>query len=176
MDATNDVGTGEELPASEQFLAAAEPDAPLIADLTRGNNSVTVDLVPGLDNGEPIDSYEVTCTSSDGGDPVTVDDSVESILVENLSNGTTYTCAATATNVMGTSVWSDDSAPFMAGTVPDAPTVTGVTRGNNSVAVAFTPGFDGSIEVRIFTATCTSSDGGTTASTAVRRRRSRSTT
>ena len=123
---------------------------------------MTVDLVPGLDNGEPIDSYEVTCTSSDGGDPVTVDDSVESILVENLSNGYTYTCAATATNVMGTSVWSDDSAPFVAGTVPDAPTVTGVTRGNNSVAVAFTPGFDGSIEVRIFTATCTSSDGGTT--------------
>ena len=63
---------------------------------------------------------------------------------------------------MGTSVWSDDSAPFVAGTVPDAPTVTGVTRGNNSVAVAFTPGFDGSIAVRIFTATCTSSDGGTT--------------
>jgi hypothetical protein len=162
VNATNDVGTGADSSASDQFLAAAEPDAPRIAHLTRGNDSVTVDLVPGLDNGEEITSYEITCASSDGGDTVVTDDSSTSILVSALTNGKTYTCSATATNVMGTSVASSDSAPFVAGTVPDAPTVTSVTRGSNAVTVAFGAPWDGAIAIRTYTATCGSSDGGTT--------------
>jgi titin len=163
VDATNDIGTSPESDASDQFLAAAEPDAPVIGHLTRGDNSVTVQLVEPNDNGEPIDFYEVTCTSSDGGDPVTVDDPGLTIDIEGLTNSYTYTCAATATNVMGTSVASADSAPFVAGQRPDAPTITSIHRGNNSVAVTFDAPWDGSVAIRVYTVECDSSDGGTTA-------------
>ena len=126
-----------------------------------GNNSVTITLVAPADNGEPISNYEATCTSSDGGDTVVGDDPSTTIEVDGLTNGSTYTCAATATNVMGTSVPTPDSASFVAGQVPDAPVVTGVTRGVNVVTVAFTTPWDGSNTIRSYTATCTSSDGGT---------------
>ena len=162
VDATNAVGTSEESSASDQFLAAAEPNAPLIAHLHLGDNSVTITVVAPADNGESIDTYEATCTSSDGGDTVVTDNPSTTIEVDGLSNGYTYTCAVTATNVMGTSAPTADSAWFVAGQVPDAPVVTGVTRGVNVVAVAFTAPWDGSNTIRSYTATCTSIDGGTT--------------
>jgi titin len=164
VNATNDVGTGPDSDPSDQFLAAAEPDAPIIGHLTRGDNSVTVQLVEPNDNGEAISSYEIDCTSSDGGDEVIVDDTPLTIEVDGLSNGNTYTCNATATNVMGTSVASADSAPFVAGQRPDAPVITSITRGNNSVDVGFDAPWDGSIAIRVYTVSCVSSDGGTTAS------------
>ena len=49
--------------------------------------------------------------------------------------------------------------------VPDAPTITSVTRGNAQISVAFTPGGNGGFPVLTFEATCTSSDGGVTGST-----------
>src|SRR6185312_11365166 len=116
------------------------------------------------DNGEPIDTYEATCTSSDGGDTIVTDDAGTTIEVDGLSNGYTYTCAVTATNVMGTSVPTADSAWFVAGQVPDAPVVTSVTRGVNVVTVAFDSPWDGANTIRSYTATCTSIDGGTTRS------------
>jgi titin len=161
--ATNDVGDSPASDASDQFLAAAEPDAPHIAHLALGDNSVTVTVNAPADNGEPIDNYEVTCTSDD--DQIVGDDATTTILVEGLTNGSTYTCAVTATNVMGTSDPSADSAPFIAATYPDVPTLTGVTRGNNSGIVAFDDApWDGSAEIHSFTVTCVSSDGGTTRS------------
>ena len=162
VDATNAVGTSAESSASDQFLAAAEPDAPLIAHMLLGNNSVTITVVAPADNGEAISNYEATCTSSDGGDTIVADDPSTTIEVDGLTNGNTYTCAVTATNVMGTSAPTADSASFVAGQVPDAPVVTGVTRGVNVVTVAFTTPWDGSIAIRSYTVTCTSSDGGTT--------------
>jgi titin len=162
VDATNDVGTSVESDSSDQFLAAAEPDAPRITHMTRGNNSITVDLLPGNDNGEPVTNYEVNCVSSDGGDPQVADDVVTELTVSNLTNSNTYTCNATATNDMGTSLPSADSAPFIAAQVPDAPVITGVTRGSNSASVAFTTPWNGGIPITYYSVTCESSDGGTT--------------
>jgi titin len=162
VDATNAVGTSDESSASDQFLAAAAPDAPHIAHMQLGNNSVAITVVAPADNGEAITTYEATCTSSNGGDTIVSDDPSTTIEVDGLTNGSTYTCAVTATNVMGTSAPTPDSASFVAGQVPDAPVVTGVTRGVNVVTVAFTVPWDGSIAIRSYTATCTSSDGGTT--------------
>ena len=162
VDATNDVGTSPESSASDQFLAAAQPDAPHIVRMALGDNSVTLTLAAPADNGEPISNYEATCTSNDGGDTVITDDADTSITAEGLTNGSTYTCNVTATNVMGTSDPSADSAPFVAATYPDAPTVTGLTRGANTATVAFSAPWNGSAVIRSYTATCASSDGGTT--------------
>ena len=161
VDATNDVGTSAESSASDLFLAAAEPDAPTIAHLHLGSNSVTVTVVAPADNGEEITGYEATCTSSDGGDTVVSDDPSTVIEVDGLSNGNTYTCAVTAANEMGTSAPTADSASFVAGTYPDAPQVTGITRGTNVVSVAFTTPWDGSSAIRTYMVTCSSVDGGT---------------
>ena len=69
-----------------------------------------------------------------------------------------------ATNAIGDSAASTASAAFVAATTPDAPTITGVTRGDNSAIVAITANGDGADPITGYTVTCTSSDGGTTQS------------
>src|SRR5260221_12768908 len=49
-------------------------------------------------------------------------------------------------------------------TVPDAPTITGITIGQNTVSVDFDANADGGAAITGFTVTCDSSDGGTTRS------------
>ena len=49
-------------------------------------------------------------------------------------------------------------------TVPDAPSITGITIGRNTVMVDFSPNDDGGDPITGYTVTCTSSDGGATAS------------
>ena len=145
-------------------LASGEtvPDAPTITGVTIGHNAVDVELSPNGDGGDPITEYTVTCTSSDGGTTRTGTDASTTVSVTALSNGNTYNCTAVATNGIGDSDPSDASDDFLAITVPDAPTITGVTLGNNSAIVAFTPNGDGGDDIAFYKVTCTSSTGGTT--------------
>src|SRR5204863_1800706 len=83
------------------------------------------------------------------------------VTVSSLTNGKTYTCTVTATNAVGTSSASPPSAPVIPAAVPDPPTITSVTRGNASISVAFTPGSDNGNAILLFTASCTSNNGGT---------------
>ncbi|HWS46375.1 MAG TPA: fibronectin type III domain-containing protein [Acidimicrobiia bacterium] len=161
VDATNDQGTSPESSTSDQFLAAAEPDAPVISRVLLGSNAATVTVVAPAGNGEPITNYEATCTSGDG-DTGVADSATTTITVTGLTNGSTYTCAVTATNVMGTGNPSSDSAPFVAATRPDPPVITDLTRGRNAATISFDAPWDGSAAITAYTVTCTSSDGGTT--------------
>jgi hypothetical protein len=145
-------------------LAAGEtvPDAPTITGATIGHNAVAIDLEPNGDGGDPITAYTVTCTSSDGGATQSATNATSPITVSSRTNGNTYSCAAVATNSIGDSDPSDPTDDFVAITIPDAPTITGVTLGNNSAIVAFTANGDGGDEISFYKVTCTSSTGGTT--------------
>ena len=81
------------------------------------------------------------------------------IVVTGLTNGHNYTCNVTATNGIGTSSASPDSASVLVAGVPNQPAAPTVAPGNAQLLVSFTtPGANGSA-VTSFSTTCT--DGST---------------
>jgi titin len=146
---------------SEPALAAGEPDAPTAVVATRGNTEASVAFTPGSDNGNAISRFDATCTSS--GNPTgTAFDVASPVVVTGLTNGASYTCTVTATNIMGVGLASDPSNAFVPATIPSAPTITLVNRQNAAAQVNFTPGSNGGEAVSVFTATCISSGSGVT--------------
>jgi hypothetical protein len=102
--------------------APGVPGAPYVTGV--GDGSVTMTIVPPLSGGTPA-SY--TVTASPGGATCTVTVPDTSCEVTGLTNATTYTFSATATNIAGTSTAGASSAGVVPGApgVPGAPTATG---------------------------------------------------
>ncbi|MFM7224918.1 MAG: fibronectin type III domain-containing protein, partial [Actinomycetota bacterium] len=159
------LGAALALPIAAPAAAATVPDPPTGVSATRGNASASVSFsAPVDDGGDPITIYTATCDSSDGGSSGSNSGS-SPITVSGLTNGKTYTCTVVATNGIGDSAASTPSGSFVPATVPGAPSVTGVTRGNASVDVSFSaPGSDGGESITGYTVTCDSSDGGASGS------------
>jgi titin len=159
--ATNGTGTGLWSPDSADVVVGPQvPDAPEITDLERGSNSVTIGFTTPDDHDSPISSYTVTCQSDDGGATQTASSDSSPIEVDSLTNSSYYTCTVDATNDVGTSEESDSSDQFLAAAEPDAPHITHMTRGNNSMTFDLLPGNDNGEPVWNYEITCTSSDGG----------------
>jgi titin len=161
---TNAIGTSPVSAASSSFVAVSVPSAPTVTGITLGLNAVTVAFTTGADGGSAITSNTVTCTSSDGGATEFNSGATSPVTVSSLTNGNTYTCTVDSTNEIGAGSASAASSSFVAAVLPGAPTITSVTPGNNSVAVAFTAGSTGGSAITGFTAVCISSDGGATES------------
>ncbi len=140
------------------------PDVPAAPTVAAANGQVTVSFVAPFDGGSAITGYGAACVSANGGTPGTAPGAASPIVVSGLSNGKSYTCTVTATNANGTSVPSAPSAAVIPSTVPNAPAKANVGAGNAVVTVSFTAPFNGGSPITSYTATCTSSDGGKTAS------------
>jgi hypothetical protein len=82
------------------------PNPPTNVIATAGDGSATVSWTPSYDGGSPISSY--TVTASDGSTCVSTTTTCN---VTGLVNGNAVTFFVTATNAIGTSGWSDTSAP-----------------------------------------------------------------
>ncbi len=120
-----------------RYVDAPEPPAAPTADA--GDASVTVTLTPlavGL-----VTSY--TVISSPGGQTCTVVAPLTSCIVGGLTNGTSYTFTATATNGGGTSESSSPSSSVIPMTAAAAPTSLVATAHDQSIDIAFTAGSDG---------------------------------
>ena len=76
------------------------------------------------------------------------------ITVSSLTNTKTYTCTVHATNAIGDGSESVSSSTFVAATIPDAPTISGVTRGQNSAIVAITANSTGGSTITGYSVTC----------------------
>jgi uncharacterized delta-60 repeat protein len=97
-----------------RLWSVAPPGAPTGVTAAAGNGQATVSWsAPVSDGGAAIESY--TATASPGGATCTTTST--SCVVTGLTNSTTYTFTATATNAAGTSVTSSASA----GVTPSAP-------------------------------------------------------
>ena len=141
------------------------PDAPTAVTASRsGSGSLSVAFTPGNANGYTVSSFSVTCSSSDSGAVTAVSNSggTSPITVNGLTNGKTYTCSVHATNAIGAGPQSTNSNAIIPATVPSAPTVGTVTRSGAGLRVPFTPGTGNGLAITSFTATCTSSNGGST--------------
>jgi trimeric autotransporter adhesin len=158
--ATNAVGTSPPSLDSIVIVPAAVPDAPARPTVVRGNTQITVTFAAPANNGNPINSYATTCTSSDGGTAGTNSSATSPIVVTGLTNGNTYTCTVTATNTVGTSAPSPASIVAVPAAVPDAPARPIVGRGGGQITASFIPPADNGSAITSYTTTCDSSDGG----------------
>lgn len=133
--ATNAIGDGAPSAPSAAVMPDAAPPRPTIDTPVRGNGQLTVAFAPvAAPNGHsPITNWKVTCG------PRQASGVASPIVVTGLANGTPQTCTVVATNARGDSPPSEPSAAVTPATVPNAPIITGVARGNGMVTVTFVP-------------------------------------
>ena len=123
------------------FMPFAVPSAPTITNLVPSANQLTVYLSPGNANGSVITKYYYSLiVGGVAGSYVSTDSSALSFVITGLTNGTSYTMTVKAENAAGVGSASSVSTAAIPFTVPDAPTITGVTVGNGSATVAITNG------------------------------------
>ncbi len=164
VTATNVDGTSGPSPDSGAAIPATVPDAPAPPSISAGNTQITVTFsAPASNGGQPINNYTATCTSSNGGATGSASNAglVQAITVSALTNGKSYTCHVTAANVAGTSGASTDSSPAVPSGTPDAPAQPSITAGNTQITVNFGAPPDNGSAITSYSASCTSSNGGT---------------
>jgi uncharacterized repeat protein (TIGR02543 family) len=161
LRAVNAQGVG---PASNEIAAAptGPADAPVISGIVPENQKITLSFsAPANNGGSAITGYryQIRNFSSPVWSAWTVV-SAQPLVITSLTNGVTYSVKLQAINAGGTTAPGAESAPVSAVpfTNPSAPTITSVTPGNGSLAIAYTVDTNGSA----ITATEYSLDAGTT--------------
>lgn len=113
------------------------PSHPIITEVTPSNEQLTVTFILPSDGGSPITSYQYSVNS---GPFVSVGLNYP-VIITGLTNGTTYSIVIRAINRIGEG--TSEPVDGIPATVPDAPIITGITRGNGELSVAFTPPLTG---------------------------------
>ena len=111
--AVNSTGQGPySSPSAPASPTAAAPNAPGTPTVTAGTLSVTVKWSAPSANGAAISSYAVRFSSDNGSTWTTANSTITttSYTVNNLSSTTSYVFGVSATNSVGTSAWSPNSA------------------------------------------------------------------
>jgi hypothetical protein len=112
------------------------------------NGAATVSFVPSTD-GDTASSYTVVSTPGS----YTANGTSSPIVVTGLQSNTAYTFKVFASNAVGSSTESAASGSITATTVPQAPTISGVTYGFENVSVAFSPNATGGSAITGYTVT-----------------------
>jgi hypothetical protein len=121
---------------SASVTPATKPSAPVAPSVTSTTNgAVALSVTAPANGGAAITSYVVT--SNPEGKTCTATAASRACTVSGLTNGTTYTFTATATNIAGTSDASPASANAIPRTNPGAPTGFIATFGNASVSLSW---------------------------------------
>jgi hypothetical protein len=162
--ATNTRGAG--LPSTPSpAVVVGSPAAPtnvkaVAGSATSATGSLVVSFTAGANNGAAITSYSATCTSTNGGISGTKSASSGPLTVAGLTTAKTYSCTAKATNTRGAGLPSTPSPMVIVGS-PTAPTnVTVVKPSSGQFKLSFTPGANNGAAVTSYSATCTSTNGG----------------
>jgi photosystem II stability/assembly factor-like uncharacterized protein len=168
VTATNVNGTSPPSPASTSFVPATLPGAPGRVRATTGwssvrSGSVSVAFVaPANTGGAQLVSFSVMCTSRDGGaarSGRSGSASTFTIVVKGMTTAKRYTCAADASNAIGTGAASTPSAPVVVG-APAAPTAIAAHVEKGFIWVTFRLGASNGSEITGERAICSSSNGG----------------
>ena len=156
----NSAGSG---PASATATATpfTVPNAPSISLAVAGNASAIVAVAPPVfDGGSSVTGY--TVTANPGGKTCKVVLPALSCTVSGLTNGTSYTLTAVATNAAGSSAASAASDAVIPSTqvaLPGAPSAVSATAGNASAVVSWTAPDDQGGTAVVATYTAKSSSG-----------------
>jgi predicted RNA-binding protein with TRAM domain len=130
--------------------AATAPAAPTITSITPGNQQLSVAFTAGSDGGSAITNYKYSTDNGSSYRAVSPSQTTSPLVISTLSidgttpltNGTSYDVQIRAVNAVGdgTATASTAATPR---TTPSAPTITGITPGNQQLSVAFTAGSNG---------------------------------
>lgn len=111
--------TGQEMPSNDprEATVVRPPSPPQKPSVSPGDSSIGAETKPGegadgkpADGGAPIDGYKWECTDVATGQPVASAESTGTeATVTGVSNGSEYTCSATAVNKAGESKPSEQS-------------------------------------------------------------------
>lgn len=149
--ATNNVGTSVASAVSNVILTPSRPDAPENVTAIAGNTQATVSFnAPQSNGGNLITGY--TVTSLPGG--ITATGTTSPIIVNSLTNGTTYSFTVVATNEVGNSPASQPSGNITLSSVPGSPKAVTATMSSTGLQVSFTaPDSDGGSPITGYTVT-----------------------
>src|SRR5262249_41793390 len=166
---TNAAGNSNTSSASSSVIPRTVPNTPAAPVVAGGNQQVVITVTPPFNGGSAITGYTAQCTSSNGGAPGSATNATSPITVGSLTNGKTYTCSVYATNVAGNSGVSNASAVVTPGTTPSSPTSAvahplATTTATGSLLVTFVGSVGNGSPVTGYTASCTSTNGGTAGS------------
>ncbi|RAR69334.1 YDG domain-containing protein, partial [Flavobacterium aciduliphilum] len=124
--------------------ASTAPGAPTINSVTSGNGQLSVAYTaPSSNGGASISDYKY---SIDGSTYVSVGSTTSPFTISGLTNGTSYSVTLKAVNSVGEGTASS-AVSGTPRTTPSAPTITGITPGNGTLSVAFTPGSNGGASI-----------------------------
>lgn len=145
-------------------LAQVVPDSPTIGTATNvgtsrpyNNGAATVTFTPAV-TGPSATSYTVTAYQSGTATGLTATGSSSPLTVTGLSSNIAYTFLVKATNASGDSLNSSQTSSVTITTVPDAPTISSISRTNDTtVSVAFTAGANGGSAITSYTMATTPS-------------------
>ena len=117
---------------------ASAPSAPTNLSVTRGDKSLSVSFAPGSNNGAAISNYEYSIDNGATWRAMSPTVVSSPLAISGLTNGTDYSVKLRAVNAVGSGAISD-AATGRPAIAPSAPTNVVVTRGDQSLSVAFTP-------------------------------------
>lgn len=111
------------------------PSAPTITSAVFGNTAAIITFNLPVNFGGSTCTY--TATSLPGN--ISATGNTSPITVPGLTNGVSYTFTVTAANATGVGSISNTSVAVIPATVPDAPTITGVSSFDTTATISFTP-------------------------------------
>jgi hypothetical protein len=152
--ATNDAGPSASGSGSTPARAVAAA-APAVLDVARaGDGAILVTAAETTSWGAVPTGYTIVSTPGSKKCTISVPDT--SCVVTGLTNGTTYTFAATTVNDLGTSSGSIASAPIVPAVAPTRPGVPTVSLGLLSATLTWTsPAYYGGLPVESYVVTST---------------------
>lgn len=170
VNASNSGGSGPASAPSSAVTPAAVvvpvPDSPNCCSFVDAGNAMGIlAFDPPADNGSPITGYTAICSYSlvQGVTlSFTASGRASPLIIDGLSNGTTYQCKLSATNAFGSSLAAGNAqfTPFSPAP-PSIPTAITAVPDNGQVILTFgSPSNDGGSAVINYTASCKT--GGTT--------------
>ena len=131
-----------------RMTVAPEPASPTTVAITPGDKSLTLSWSAPASI-EPILGYTVTATK--GTESATCSATTTSCTISGLRNGDVYSVSVVARSIAGAS--SPTVVTGTPRTVPNAPTIVDVSRGNGSLTATWTSAGDGGSAIVEYTAT-----------------------
>jgi Domain of unknown function DUF11/Fibronectin type III domain len=147
MRVRNGIGDSPWTPDTAPITPVGPPEPVTDVAATRGNGQVSLAFTPG-GNGGLAQTFNAQCGTQ------TVSGATSPLTVSGLANGVSVSCDVWGSNSVGAGPRTTANAVTPA-TVPDAPVITGVERGNGLVRVTFTaPASNGGEPVQGYIVSC----------------------